>query len=439
MHEKFRFRNSDELLQKACQLSLKLPFSDDISPLFCPVNIGERIISNRLVVQPMEGYDSEPDGSPSDLTTRRYLRYAAGGSGIIWFEAIAVTPEGRSNPRQLMINTKNCERYKKLVENIRLKSPLNARPFIVAQLTHSGRYSKPEGQPMPLVPCNHPMLDRGNEKILSDDDLVRIQDYFISSAKLAHEAGFDAVDIKACHGYLIHELLFSFRRENSIYGGPEPVKRFRFLLETIDRVKEVVPDIMVTTRLNISDIYPGGFSTTPDGKNYDLGEALMLIGELEKRGLKILNTTMGSPYFNPHVVRPYDNPLPGASKPIEHPLQGVVRMIEGTSVVQHAFPGLMVVGSAYSWLRQFALNTGAAVIKSGGATFIGFGRNSFAYPEMPRETMTKGFPEPSKFCITCSGCSRLMKNFRPTGCVIHDREIYGNELKKLIDDGKKNS
>jgi len=436
VHERFRFKNSNDLLEKAEQLGLSLPFSDDISPLFEPVFINDKKIFNRFVVQPMEGYDSENDGSPSGLTIRRYMRYAAGGSGIIWFEAIAVTPMGRSNPRQLMLNRNNYDRYKSLIENIRLKPPMNIQPFIVAQLTHSGRYSKPEGSPLPMVPCNHPLLDRGNEIILTDDELKRIQDHFISTAKLAYEAGFDAVDIKACHGYLIHELLFSYNRKNSIYGGAEPFKRFWFLLETIDRIKTEVPKIIITTRLNISDMYPGGFCTTPDGSNYDLSEVLMLIKELDNRGLKILNATMGSPYFNPHVVRPYDNPLPGASKPGEHPLQGVVRMIEGTSAVQHAFPAMKIVGSAYSWLRQFALNTGAAVIKSGGATFIGFGRNSFAYPEMPLETMKNGYPEPSKFCITCSGCSRLMKNFRPAGCVIHDREIYGAELKQLIDDGK---
>lgn len=67
MHEKFRFRNSDELLQKACQLSLKLPFSDDISPLFYPVNIGERIISNRFVVQPMEVMTLSQMGPPQTL------------------------------------------------------------------------------------------------------------------------------------------------------------------------------------------------------------------------------------------------------------------------------------------------------------------------------------------------------------------------------------
>lgn len=436
IHERFRFKGKEELLEKAEQIGLSLPFSDDISALFEPVFINDIKISNRFVVQPMEGYDSGDDGSPSELTRRRYLRYSAGGSGIIWFEAIAVTPEGRSNPRQLMITRKNANEYSDLVEKIRKNAPPFVQPFLVAQITHSGRYSRPNGVNRPLVPCNNSLLDKGKEKILSDDDLKKIMDMFIETSRLAFKAGFDAVDIKACHGYLIHELLFSYGRKKSIFGGPESGERFRFLLDTIDRVRAEVPGLAVTTRLNISDIYKGGFSTTPDGEHYDLRESVILTGELEKHGIKLMNTTMGSPYFNPHIVRPYDNPLPGGERPPEHPLEGVMRMIEGTSVIQKKYPGMRIIGSAYSWLRHFAPNVGAAVIKDGGASFIGFGRNSFAYPSMPYDLMTGGMADPEKFCITCSGCTRLMKSLHPAGCVIHDREIYGAELKKLIADGK---
>ncbi len=436
MHERFRFKSSEELLEKAEKLGLLLPFSEDTGILLSPVMAGSREIANRFVVQPMEGYDSEPGGSPSELTIRRYLRYAGGGSGIIWSEAIAVMHEGRSNPRQLMLNRKNIDDYRRLIELIREKNPLKTQPLIVAQLTHSGRYSKPDGTPRPLVPCRNPLLDRGNETILTDNQLAEIMDRFIETAITAYEAGFDAVDIKACHGYLIHELLFSYHRQNSVYGGPEHERRFRFLLETIDRIMQEKPGMPITTRINLSDLYPGGFGTTPDGRNPELSEALMLARELEKRGITILNTTMGSPYFNPHVVRPFDNPLPGSAPPDEHPLAGVIRMINGAGVIQKNFPGLKVAGSAYSWLRQYSLNVGAGAVKEGLVTFIGFGRNSFAYPEMPLDLLTKGKTDPGKFCITCSGCTRLIRSLRPGGCVIHDRKIYGAELKKLIADGK---
>jgi 2,4-dienoyl-CoA reductase-like NADH-dependent reductase (Old Yellow Enzyme family) len=436
MHEKFRFKSKDELILKARELGYKLPFSYDISPLLNPVVVNGFQIPNRLVVQPMEGYDSSADGSPSHLTKRRYIRYAEGGSGIIWFEAIAVTPEGRSNPNQLWIHKNNVRAFSILVNDLK-QAAFNSgnRPLSVIQLTHSGRYSKPEGKAKPLVAAANPALDKVQPAILTDDDLKEIQDQYVTAAKLAAGSGFDAIDLKACHGYLMVDLLSAKLRENSIYGGSELLKRFNFMLETIDRIKEEVPNMLITTRLNISDCYSGGFGVDENNRP-DFSEPLMLVEELLKKGIKLINISMGSPYFNPHVTRPFDTPVPGKKVPEEHPLEGVMRMINGTSVFQKRFPEIFFVGSAYSYLRQFAPNVGAAVIKNGDASFIGFGRNSFAYPSMPSDIVKKRKADPSKFCITCSGCTRLISNLRPGGCVIHDKEIYGAELKKLIADGK---
>lgn len=436
MHERFRYRDADEIIGKAKELGFVLPFSNDLSPLLDPLTIAGYSIQNRFVVQPMEGYDSEPDGSPSSLTKRRYLRYAEGGSGIIWFEATAVSADGRSNPGQLMITSGNLEFYKSLVSETRMAaSKKGFNPILVIQLTHSGRYSKPGGKPTPKVVALNPVLDKTEPCILTDRDLRQIREQYIASAKLAVEAGFDAIDIKACHGYLIIESLSAKGRMNSIYGGADPITRFRFMLETIDLMREEAAGIMITTRLNISDCYKGGFGVDKNDQP-DFSEPLLLVEELLKRDVRLINISMGSPYFNPHVTRPFDTPVPGIPFPDEHPLEGVMRMITGTSIFQKRFPEISFVGSAYSYLRHFAPNVGAAVIKNNGSSFIGFGRNSFAYPSMPADIMKYGKADPAKFCITCSGCTRLISNLRHGGCVIRDREIYGAELKKLIADGK---
>lgn len=436
MHERFRFKTKDEILKKSLALGLELPFSDDISPLLAPLSIERFSIPNRLVVQPMEGYDSEADGSPSALTKRRYLRYAEGGSGIIWFEAVAVSSDGRSNPNQLWINKNNSAVFTSLNDEVRRAADkVGVSPLLVIQLTHSGRYSKPDGKPKPQVAALNQTLDKGVPYILTDDDLKRIQDQYVSAAKLAATSGFDAIDIKACHGYLIIELLAARSRQKSIYGGEDPSDRFRFMLETIERIKTEVPGIIITTRLNISDGYQGGFGVDKDNRT-DFTEPLLLVNELKDRGITLFNISMGSPYFNPHITRPFDNPLPGQQVPEEHPLQGVIKMINGTALFQKRFPELFFIGSAYSYLRQYAPNVGAAVLKNGAASFIGFGRSSFAYPSLPLDLIRDGRADPSKICITCSGCTRLIRNMRPGGCVIRDREIYGNELKKLIAGGK---
>ncbi|MCX6254150.1 MAG: hypothetical protein NTV31_06680 [Bacteroidia bacterium] len=436
MHEKFRFKNKNELLQKALALGFELPYSDDVSSLFSLASIEGFYIPNRLVVQPMEGYDSDAAGFPSALTKRRYLRYAGGGSGIIWYEAVAVSADGRSNPHQLWINKNNSALFASLNDEVRREADqLKISPLLVVQLTHSGRYSKPDGSPQPLVAALNNILDKGIPYVLTDDDLKRIQDQYVTAAKLAANSGFDAIDIKACHGYLIIELLAARSRRKSIYGGEDPANRFRFMLETIGRIKAEIPGKIITTRLNISDLYQGGFGVDKDNRP-DFSESILLVEELRARGIKLINISMGSPYVNPHVTRPYDNPLPGQQIPAEHPLEGVYKMIEGTSLFQKRFPELFFIGSAYSYLRQFAPNVGAAVLKNGDASFIGLGRSSFAYPSLPLDLIKHGKAHPSKTCITCSGCTRLISNQRPGGCVIRDREIYGNELKKLIADGK---
>ncbi len=436
MHERFRFKSKDEILEKAHSLGLELPFSEDISPLLTSTSISTFKVPNRLVVQPMEGYDSEKDGSPSPLTRRRYLRYAGGGSGIIWYEAVSISSDGRSNPNQLWLHPGNYTGFEQLNnEVLETADKLAVRPLLIIQLTHSGRYSKPAGTPQPLVAAYNKVLDRSMPYILSDDELRSIQDQYILSARMAAQAGFDFIDLKACHGYLMIDLLAARSRKNSIYGGEETGDRFRFMLETIERIKSEVPEISLTTRLNISDGYKGGFGVDKND-NPDFTEPFLLVGKLIEKGISMINISMGSPYFNPHVTRPYDNPLPGQQRPEEHPLEGVLKMINATSIFQKRFPGISFVGSAYSYLRQFAPNVGAAVIKNGDATFIGLGRSSFAYPSLPLDLINEGMANPSKVCITCSGCTRLIRYHRHGGCVIRDREIYGEELKKLIADGK---
>lgn len=436
MHERFRYKTGEDLRNKAVELKLELPWSDDVTSLLLPFNVAGSRIANRLVVQPMEAHDSENDGSPSELTRRRYLRYASGGSGIIWYEAVSVVHEGRSGPHQLWINKQNFDSFARLNDEVRKHAYVQAPdPFLVIQLTHSGRYSKPEGVPKPQAAAPNPILDRTLPVILTDDDLKRLTDRFVESARLAYRAGFNAIDLKACHGYLVIDLLAAKTRKNSIFGGEETGGRFRFLLETIDRIRDYVPEIMITTRLGISDLYAGGFGVDENGEP-DFTESLQLVEQLASRGIGLLNITMGSPYHNPHISRPYDTPVQGSKVPGEHPLEGVMRMINGTALFTERFPGIAMVGSGWSYLRHYAPNVAAAVIGSGRATFAGFGRNSFAYPSMPLDLMNTGKADPMKACITCSGCTRLIRNLRPGGCVIRDREIYGNELKKMIADGK---
>ena len=118
-HERFHLRNLDALREELDRLQLELPIDEDTSILGEPVLFGQWQVPNRFVALPMEGFDSTPDGSPGELSLRRYGRYAAGGSGLIWFEATAVLHQARSNPRQLCLHKDNVGAYARLVDHTR--------------------------------------------------------------------------------------------------------------------------------------------------------------------------------------------------------------------------------------------------------------------------------------------------------------------------------
>jgi 2,4-dienoyl-CoA reductase-like NADH-dependent reductase (Old Yellow Enzyme family) len=439
----FAFQSSEELLQKASDLGIKLPFQTDLSPLFEDIDLGSKKIPNRLAVQPMEGYDANPDGSPGDLTFRRYRRFAGGGSALIWFEATSVVPDGRSNPRQLWLHTKNVDGFSRLVEETRKEAAQSCGAghdiYCVLQLTHSGRYSKPHGMPQPQVALVNPFLDEKKEtlQIFSDKELDRLQENFVDAALLAYQAGFDAVDIKACHGYVINELLAAFDRQNSKYGGFFS-NRVRFLTSVVKKIRQEVSQIDIAVRMNAYDgiPFPYGFGSSRDeSEEIDLTEPKQVVSRLIEEGCSLFNNTAGIPYLFPHLGRPFDRPLPGAPVPPEHPLEGISRLIFLTSELRKENPEIPVVGTGYSWLRQYFPNVGAAVLQNDEAASIGMGRGAFAYPEAPKDLMNKGFLDPKKVCISCSRCTEMMRMGGSAGCAVRDKEIYGKQYKRLLQEG----
>ncbi|MBT3232947.1 MAG: hypothetical protein HN356_09040 [Calditrichaeota bacterium] len=437
-HETFRYRSTEELHNKALELGLNLPIQDSITPLLEPVNIGSKTVPNRIAVHPMEGFDSKSDGSPGKSAFRRYGRYASGGNGMIQFEATAITQDGRSNPGQLLLNEKNLDSFKQLVDHTRSEARLEFGdthdPFLVLQITHSGRYSKPDGKPLNKVAAYNPNLDHDREKLnfFSDAELDELKETYIKAVILTKQAGFDAVDIKACHGYLLHELLGSHTREDSKYGGSFE-NRTRFLLEVVEAAHREAPEMVTAVRLNATDgiAFPYGFGVPEDGTPYiDLSEPKLLIRQLIAMGCSLINITTGIPYHSPQLVRPFDRPVKGTSIPEEHPLEGVMRMVNIAGELQHEFPETPIVGTGYSWLRHYYPYVGAAVLNSGNAALIGLGRNSFAYPDSPKDLMELGELNLRKSCVTCSKCTELMRMGRKTGCVTRDTDIYLREYKR---------
>ena len=433
----FPFLNTyDELQNELTKLDCTLPLSEDVAILSEPLTFGQSktyTLSNRFVVQPMEGFDSGPDGEPAELGFRRYERFAAGGAGLIWFEATAVRAEGRCNSQQFWINEKSVNRFAALEEKTRsiAKKQFGHDIVSIIQLTHSGRYCKPtRGHREPVIVQHSGILGPAHNipddyPLMTDDDLDRLQDDYVTAAKLAAKCGFDGVDIKSCHGYLLNELLGAHTREGK-YGGSFE-NRTRFLRETIERVQNEVPTLFVTTRMNVYDAvkYPWGFGASKDDyKRWDLTEAKQLAAMLHKLGVPLLNVTIGNPYFNPHYNRPYAKTITGGTPYNEYPLLGVVRFANIVREMQESLPEVPMIGAGMGWLRHLVPQVAAGLIRQGWAKLFGFGRNALAYPDMPSDIMTMGGVDPKKVCMACSGCTELMRAETPTGCVLRDREYY---------------
>jgi len=403
-----------------------LPVKNDTPTLQTPLIVGKHILVNRLIIQPMEGCDGNMDGTPDELTFRRYRRFAESGVGLIWLEAVSVIREGRSNPRQLIIRKENVGVFARLVSEMReiALRDTGVLPVIIMQSTHSGRYCRTNGRPEPLIAHNNPQFEGRHslppECVIADDALKRLEERFAEAARLALQAGFDGVDVKACHGYLNNELLGAHTRPGA-YGGSFE-NRTRFFRNVVEAIRANVPvNFIVTSRMNVYDgfAYPYGFGVARDsGVEPDLSEPIQLLKTL---GFDMVNVTMGNPYQNPSVSRPTDR-------------EAVDRMRRLTQEIQAAYPQMAVVASGVSYLRGRSGEMAERYVQSGVCKLVGFGRMAFAYPHFARDILSGDFNN-RQTCTTCGKCSQLMRADSVTGCVVRD-EVYTKLFKEITEKRK---
>ena len=200
--------------------------------------------------------------------------------------------------------------------------------------------------------------------------------------------------------------------------APQEIKMLFAVLPAADQ------NFFLTSRINACDgfPYPWGFGVEKDeGIREDYTQVNALIGVLKQEAeLPIVNITVGNPYFNPYVNRPYDF---GPVEPQEHPFVGVSRMLEAAAAVKQAHPELLVVCSGLSYMREFGGRIAAAEIAAGRFDFAGFGRLALAAPDFADKLLHDTLAR-RECCVTCTNCSNLMRMFRPAGCIVHDRTLY---------------
>jgi 2,4-dienoyl-CoA reductase-like NADH-dependent reductase (Old Yellow Enzyme family) len=447
-----------------CDLELQ---TGDDSPLAQPLEVNGRKIGNRFCIHPMEGWDGTLTGKPSEATFRRWRNFGFSGAKLIWGgEAVAVRHDGRANPNQLLMSDDNKNGLAELRDALlRAHAEVcdtTADLMVGLQLTHSGRFSRPNEttRPEPRILYHHPTLDArvgvdASYPVLTDGEIRQIIDDFLQAAKVAHEIGYDFIDIKHCHGYLGHEFLSSHTREGAFGGSFE--NRTRFLREVTAGVRAVAPGLQVGVRLSAFDLisfrpdperslpgrmgpgipdqyenwlpYRWGFGVDSERpENYDLTEPcrfLSLLGDLD---IKLVNITAGSPYYNPHIQRPALYPPSDGYEPPEDPLIGVARQMEATRLLKSKFPELLVVGTAYTYLQEFLPFVAQSAVRQKWVDSVGLGRMVLAYPDLPLDILSGRVLQHKRICRTFSDCTTAPRNGLPSGCYPLDQYYKQSEL-----------
>ena len=428
------------------------------SPLAASLAVDGVPVSNRWVIHPMEGWDAEEDGSVSELVRRRWRNFGRSGAKWIWGgEAMAVLPEARANPRQLVIHEPTRDGLARLHEELlaahQAEYGAGEDLLVGFQLTHSGRFCRPSAAcASPKILYRHPVLDRKfhlaeDHPILSDDEIARIVESFIASARVAERCGARFVDVKHCHGYLGHEFLSAYSRPGR-YGGSFE-NRTRFLREVVAGIRAVT-SLKIAVRLSAFDSVP--FRPDPDAGGAALGpgipetcgstrsqytfgschgelasngfqeaeasrsESAQFLGLLRGLGIRMVNLSAGSPYYNPHIQRPALFPPSDGYQPPEDPLVGCARQIRFTAEIKKRFPDLVIVGTAYSYLQEYLPHVAQWAVRTGGVDAVGIGRMALAYPTLPRDILRHGRMETKRLCRTFSDCTTGPRNGLVSGC-----------------------
>lgn len=434
----FRFstmKDSQQFQIMMKEAGLDFPITDDLSVLSQPIQLDGKTIPNRLCIQPLEGFDGTQEGAPSDLIFRRYDRYARGGAGLIWYESITIADDGRCNPLQMIIKESTIKEIKRLVDETDKAAyeTYGRKPYNVLQLTHSGRRSVDENwKSTPLAVVANPYIDDHNSidgqagalAIATDEKIEKIIQEFIDAAVLSVEAGFDSVDIKVCHEYILRELLAAFNRPGKFGGSFE--NRTRALFDVIDGVrKRVGNDIDICVRLNAYDCipYPHGWGMVKEEgvMEPDLTEPIKLCNMLVEKNVKLINLSTMMPRYQPYK-RGY---LAEIEKGDINPYEGTYHLLKATKDIKEQVPGGVFVATGLTWLEQFGGHVGAGGVKDGWFDIAGFGRQAFAYPDFAKDIMEKNMMERKKCCLVCDKCYDLIQlGHTMTGCVPRDQEVY---------------
>ena len=382
-----------------------------MSLIFSPLKIGNKTLPNRFFAQAMEGNDGENGGRPSERTVNRYIELAKGGWGAVQAEATSVTETSLARVNGMIINRRNLDSFKKLVDSFRKH---NADCPLFLQITHSGERSGAFSEKVTATPGvqKNDGSQNAGARYLSTDDIERIKDLFIEGALLSEEAGIDGIDFKMCHGYLGGELLRPANVRDDKWGGSFE-NRTRFLREGIGEIKARLrsKDFILGSRFSMYEGIRGGCgSAGADEIIEDIREMLDVVRVMDDLGMDFANVSAGIPALTSSITRPTKI----SKNMVFHHLRYAKAVKE---LVKKENRAIKVIGSAYSTFKDEVLPVMEEMLTKEYADACGFGRQIFADPHTPGKIAAG---EKVNWCVLCSGCSKLMIAQVNDGCIVYN-------------------
>jgi 2,4-dienoyl-CoA reductase-like NADH-dependent reductase (Old Yellow Enzyme family) len=477
-------KSAAQFRERMKALSLDLPVDEAIltapeSPLAAPLVVGGKAgegpafkVGNRYAIHPMEGWDATPDGRPTPDLVRRWKRFAESGAKLLWgMEAVAVRPDGRANPNQLMIDGGTIGEIRRAAdEALESHAALHGGASDLLwglQLTHSGRFCRPNDKKKlePKIVYAHPILNRKfglpmDYPVLADDDIKDLIEHYVKAAVLAEKAGIPFVDVKQCHGYLGHEFLSAYTRKGP-YGGETLEQRSTFAREIIQGIRQAAPRLIVGVRLSVFDFVPFkpdplrgangnlgpgipedfsdclpykyGFGINKDNPvEYDLTETAQYLGMLKSWGVSMVNVSCGSPYYNPHIQRPALFPPSDGYQPAEDPMINVDRQVQAVRRLKAMAPDMPLVSSGLTYLQEYLPQVAQPLVRDGWTDFVGIGRMVLSYPKIIADSLAKGALETKFICRTFSDCTTAPRNGVKSGCFPLDEYYRASEAGEQV-------
>ncbi|MEV6229098.1 NADH:flavin oxidoreductase [Saccharopolyspora shandongensis] len=387
-----------------------------VPDVFSPGRIGPLTLRNRTIKAATYEGLSHQSRVTRDLVDF-HVRHAAGGVGMTTVAYCAVSPEGRTDRHQILWTPESLPGLQKLTAAVHAEGAAAS-----AQIGHAGPVANPKGNGAPaLSPSRHfHKTTLSFAKEATRDDLRRIVQDHARAARMAIEAGFDAVEVHLGHNYLASSFLSpKLNHRTDSYGGSLE-NRARFAREIMTAVREAVDGrIAIIAKMNMDDGVPGGFW---------LDEAIAVTRWLESDGtVDALEMTAGSSLSNPMYLFKGDAPLEAFADVMPQPIKLGVKLVGNKVLREYPYRDGFLLEDA----RQIRAAVKLPMILLGGITnreimdramAEGFEFVAMARALLREPDLVNRIEADAGVRSLCNHNNRCMPtNFTGTRCVLVDR------------------